>query len=100
MSLHTDVYKRQVTGSVTKVAKDKIYIDNTPYDVIEELIDISSISAGRKGTFYLDSEGMLAAISEGDNSYSYGYLLNAYMTDNKVDMEICLLYTSGVPDVE
>lgn len=84
-----------VTGSVTKVAKDKVYIDNTPYDVIDELIDISSISAGRKGTFYLDSEGMLAAISEGDNSYSYGYLLNAYMTDNKVDMEIKVLDVQG-----
>ena len=37
----------------------------------------------------------LSAISEGDNSYSYGYLLNAYMTDNKVDMEIKILDVQG-----
>lgn len=70
-----------VSGTVTSVKgqgkQAEINIDGVPYKVVSELVDLDKIPAGKTGTFYLDCEGLIAAVSEGDGSYSYGYLLNA-----------------------
>lgn len=72
-----------VAGTVTRTEPSGkytlAYIDDVAYRLVDELAD--SIFAGRVGTFYLDSEGIIAAVSSGDGSYTYGYLLNAYIPE-------------------
>lgn len=84
-----------VSGSITKKSKDRIYIDNIEYKFVDEQIDLSEVIVGRGGTFYLDSEGFIAAIQSNDNSYTYAYMLNAYMSDNGEDLYMKVFNSQG-----
>lgn len=84
-----------ISGTVTQLDEDEIYIDNIPYRYVEEQISTSAITVGRTGTFYLDSEGMIAYMAEGDSSYSYGYLLGANIDELEETLWIKILDSMG-----
>lgn len=74
------VSAKTVSGTITELTGEgrntEVFIDDMPYKVTEEL-DLGGVSVGRTSTFYLDSENLIAYISENNNAYSYGYLLGA-----------------------
>lgn len=73
---------KTVRGTITSISKNssdcEICIDGTKYEVWKKLEDSSDLYIGKSGVFSLDSEGLVCNISEGDASYSYGYVLASY----------------------
>lgn len=87
-----------VTGTVTKTENGDhctiVYIDDVPYELADGAVDGEDVTAGRRGTFHLDLEGMIAYVSGGDASYLYGYLMNAYISETDA-LELKLIDESG-----
>lgn len=73
----------QVAGTVTSLQRndgmDEVTIDDTTYRLTRELSESEKVKVGTGGTFYLDSDNIIAAVSEGAVGYSYGYLDGAQL---------------------
>lgn len=88
-----------VKGTITRTSKEGTYavvdIDNIPYKVVDERVDLSTLSAGKNGVFYLDSEGMIADFVNSENVYSYGYLMGAYIEENGETLGLTIFDSKG-----
>ena len=88
-----------VKGTVTQTSKDGMYnvicIDNVQYKLVDEQIDPKTISVGKTGTFYLDSEGMIAYVFDNQNSWSYGYMMSAYIEENGETLGFTIFDSQG-----
>ncbi|NDO20283.1 S-layer homology domain-containing protein [Lachnospiraceae bacterium MD329] len=88
-----------VKGTVTRTSKEGTYavvdIDNIPHKVIDERVDLSTLSAGKNGVFYLDSEGMIADFVNSENVYSYGYLMGAYIEEDGETLGLTIFDSQG-----
>ena len=93
------VSKKTISGTVTGIGDDGIYkivyIDNVPYKLADERINPALMNVGRKGRFGIDSENIIASFPESDNSYSYGYLVKAYIDENTDALNIQIINDKG-----
>lgn len=88
-----------VTGTVTSRqyndGMDEVTINDTSYRLTRELSKSEKVIVGTGGTFYLDSENIIAAVSDDASGYSYGYLDRAYLDEASDELRVRIFDSTG-----
>ena len=75
--VYIDASSNTVSGKITEISTDKIFIDNKEYKVAKEF-DSTTFKVGVDSIFYITSDGKIAYGRKLSNKLEeYGYLLNA-----------------------
>jgi len=87
------VTRKSVSGKITEIDEDGVYIKGEHYKIANNFTD--NLSIGTEATFYLDVEGKIAATNTALSAISenYAYLLRAY-TDSNTETSSFKLYNS------